>query len=206
MNWLRWVWIWPATKRRFCPVCRACRPRGRTSKYNSFLINTQWDRAKMDAPVTSVPRRNGAVKDTLSSGLHWFLRHTNIQCGDNTDALTPSPSRYFTILPTLDGHPTASAHTRSPSDTKPLWSKRETRVQQRGPCSASQIISRHISSAKGIKKKRKLIIILSPLSVRCTVGFYCHLLCFGCFQEFKKGQMTCICVDICLYGLCDPQP
>lgn len=68
VNWLKWGWILPATRRRFCPACRPCRPRGRTFKYNSFHRNTQWDRAKMDAPCEEFPHLNGVVMDTLCVG------------------------------------------------------------------------------------------------------------------------------------------
>lgn len=56
VNWLSWECPWLATRRRFCPVCRACRPRGRTSKYNSFNTEeTRGHRVKLDAPAKSFP-------------------------------------------------------------------------------------------------------------------------------------------------------
>lgn len=126
VNWLRWVLIWLDTRRRFCPACRACRPRGHMSKYNTFHRTTQWDRTKMDAPVKSFPRK--MVIDTLCLGLHWFW---NTLRRRQHGRLTPSPSRSFTIFPILDGHYQLQ-HSRVPATQPPQRSNRATRVRHQG--------------------------------------------------------------------------
>lgn len=125
VNWLKWGWLWPATRRRFCPTCRACRPRGRMFKYNSFPANTQRDGVKLDAPVKSLPCEHGNGSSVLEPPLG-FKTHRD---GDSTDAWLLHLLRSFPNSPLPRW---ARAAFTLPASRPPLWSSREAHFGLQG--------------------------------------------------------------------------
>ena len=143
VNWLRWAWLWLATRRRFYPLSRVCRPRGHTSKYNSVHINTMRQSQNGCSCDEFHTPWNGVAMDTLCLGLHWFWDTPRWR---QHGRLTPSPSRSFHH----SSHPRwalPALALKSPSNTATITEQ----LRDTTTCRASQIISHHKSSRKVTK-------------------------------------------------------
>lgn len=92
VSWPRWAWLWQVTRRKFCPVFRACRPRGHMSKYNIYSYNTQWNGTKTaEKKKTGKSERAGKV-------LSRTLNHNETERSWTLDSFTLLPFHHSDLL------------------------------------------------------------------------------------------------------------